>query len=217
MERPDWLKSSVAAADLDRIESSVREFERRCALEIVPLIVRRSTPIGHVGVILTLTLALVGTLVLWDLQDMFPDGWLLPSLGLWFLASVAISIPLARLEILQRWLTAREDEIVSVDHRARYEFNELRVGRQTRRTGVLVMVSLMEHRIVWLPDRAASEALPEGLWGELAETMSAGLRRGDWVGAFQKALGRLEEAAAKALPPAANHGDELGNALQIRE
>lgn len=207
----------MSEGDLDRIQAAVREFEGRSGLEVVPLIVRRSSPIGHVAVIITLALCVATTLVVWDLQDLWPWGWEIPILLVGYALSFLASFPLARLETLQRWLTPDFDEEINVERRAWAEFAAMKISSQSRRAGVLVMISLMEHRVMWAPDQAVRHLLPPELWKELAEHMAHGLKAGDWFAAFEGSLARLSEAAARVLPSAAKPADELGNALQIRE
>lgn len=217
MQRPDWLKPYVSEKDLDRIQEAVRAFEGRSGLEVVPLIVRRSSPIGHVAVIITLALCLVMTLAVWDLQEFLPWGWEIPALVGGYALSFLASFGLARSETLQRWLTPDFDEELNVERRAWSEFAAMKISSQSRRAGVLVMISLMEHRVMWAPDDSVRHLLPPEIWKELADRMAQGLKAGDWFTAFESSLGRLSEAASRVLPSAAKAADELGNALQIRE
>lgn len=217
MERPDWLQPYVSETDLDRIQSMVHAFEKRCALEVVPMIVRRSSPIGHVPVVITLVLCLLTTLLIWDLQEQLPWGMEIPFLLVGYVLSFLLSIPLARIETLQRWLTPDFDEEISVERRAWAEFSSMKISRQSRGAGVLVMISLMEHRVIWAPDESVQHVLPKEIWPELAGRMAKGLKAKDWVGAFESSLEHLALTAQRVLPSAANQADELGNALQIRE
>lgn len=217
MERPDWLQPYVSEKDLDRIQEIVHAFERRCALEVVPMIVRRSSPIGHVPVVITLALSVLVTLLLWDLQERVPWGMEIPFLLGGYVLAFLASFPLSRIETLQRWLTPDFDEEMSVERRAWAEFSALKISSQSRSAGVLVMISLMEHRVIWAPDESVRHLLPKEIWAELAARMARGLKAKDWVGAFESSLQLLAETAQRVLPSAANQADELGNALQIRE
>jgi len=214
---PAWAARVLGADGRERIEAAIAEAESRTSGEIVPLLVRRSATVGHVAP-LVFCLALIAALVV-DLP-----GWLgelggheLVWVAVSWLLAAGLAVALSRLDLVQRALTSQPDEIRQVDQRARLEFHELEIGRTEQRTGVLLMVSLMERRAVVLADRAIAERLAPEIWGEVIDLMVAGARAGDVANGLSRAVLRCGELLVSHFPIAPGDANELRNHLAIKE
>ncbi|MBX2987099.1 MAG: hypothetical protein KF802_04305 [Bdellovibrionaceae bacterium] len=214
---PRWLKSFLFEADLAHIEAAVREFESRVSAEIVPMIVRRSSVIGHLPLTITLILSLTLLIVLWPFHDWVSahDGALYVPLAMLFFA--LISFPLSRSHRLQRLLIPDMDEELQVRRRAWSEFMALKMTRTEERRGLLLFVSLMERKVVLLHDEGLAGIVQPADVDAWVSDLARRLKNESWGVALTQGIRQIGESLQKPLPRQAGLTDELGNHLQIKE
>ncbi|MCP4006590.1 MAG: hypothetical protein GY725_20620 [bacterium] len=216
-ELPSWAHRILGDDGAERIEAAIAEAESRTSGEIVPILVRRSSTVGHIPAV-SFTLLLLGVL-LFDLPTQ------LATLGgpdwLWFVASILLAAGLAlvgsRLDLVQRLLTPRSDQMQQVDLRAQIEFYELGVTQTQDRTGILLFVSLMEHRAVVLADRSIAEKLDASTWQELVDSMIGGVKGGDLAAGMVQAIERCGALLTPHFPIADDDDNELHDHLVVKE
>lgn len=214
---PKWLKSSLTQEQANKLSELVARAESETSGEIVPVLVHRSTAVGHVKWILTgfLTVAfLVGE----GLYTQFSWGWhwtWLPPIA--FLAILFISAELARIDWVQRILTPKADEDAQVYQRAELEFYRSHIKKTATGTGILIFVSWMEKRAVILADEGIAAHYPEETWDQVIEAMVQEFKKGHTFEAFQVAIKRCGEILKNKLPVKAGDQNELKNHLIIRD
>lgn len=217
MKVPQWLKSSVSEEGLDRIESAVVAAEKKTSGEIVPMIVHRSIPIGHVTTILFLG----QVLFLWLLVPYLTLLWPQLPVAAFEIAAVVIAAGTTSIQrgwgFWERLLTSNRDQELSVLRRAQLEFYQSNIKATAARTGVLVMVSHVEHRAVILADQAVAEKLPSEVWDELIALLITKIKSGDFAGGMCEVIERIGALLEKSFPCHPEDRDELANHLQIKE
>lgn len=215
---PDWAAGLVGGADgVARIEAAIERAEARTSGEIVPVVVRRSSTIGHVPFLaFALVVALFALVELWLHASALGGPPLVWAGGAAVLAA-ALATGLARLDGVQRWLTPRLDQMHQVDLRAQIEFYELALAHTRDRTGVLLLVSLMEHRAVVLADRGIAQRLPAEVWEEVVALMVNGVKAGDLAGGMERAIERCGELLAAELPLPPGDVNELRDHLVVKD
>ena len=216
-ELPVWARHGLDDTGVERVERAIAEAESRTSGEIVPILVRRSSTVGHVA-LLTFTLLLL-CVYLFDLPALLVTfggphwAWLA---GCWAVAAL-LAITLSGLDLVQRLLTPKPDQIRQVDQRAELEFYELGVGHTRGQTGILLFVSLMEHRAVVLADRAIAEKLDPKVWEEIVELMITGVKRGDLAGGMTQAIERCGELLTPLFPIEHDDTNELRDHLVVKD
>lgn len=216
-ELPSWATRSLGVTGHDRIEKAIASAESRTSGEIVPVLVRRSSTVGHVP-ILAMALLLVAAFML-DLPIVLSQwgGNELIWIGVLLLAAAALGYGLSNFDAIDRLLTPRPDQMRQVDMRAQIEFYELGLSQTEARTGVLLLVSLMEHRAVVLADRGISEKLDATAWQEVVDLMIDGVKSGDLAGGMCAAIDRCGELLAAHFPIAADDANELRDHLIVKD
>lgn len=216
-ELPKWSHGLLDREGAERIEAAIAEAESRTSGEIVPILVRRSSTVGHVPLLLFLFLLLCVELV--DLPAYLSQSggphwlWLATS---WLVAG-ALALGLARSGAAQRLLTPRDDQIHQVGLRAEIEFLEHEIGQTENDTGVLLFVSMMEHRAVVLADRSIAEKLDAEVWQELIDLMIGGVKRGDLAEGLTEAIRRCGDLLSPHFPIAKEDVNELRDHLVVKE
>jgi putative membrane protein len=223
--RSRWISKYLSEKDLQEISETVREAEVGAGGDIVPMVVRRSSAVRHVPVILGLTFALLFV----ALEVLGLDGWYLSHvlpIFYWhwgfqvgFLVFlVAAAWGLSHLHPVQRMLTSDVDEVEQVEKRAQLEFFLHRLNNTKKHTAVLIFVSVMERRAVILADEGIAKKLPPETWGNLLNPMSKSLKKGDWKAGFQEAIRQTGALLKTHLPTGpSENANELSNNMIVKE
>ena len=217
MELPKWSKAYLKPERVQLVEDAVRAAERKTAGEIVPMIVRRSSAVGHVPFLLLSLLVSVFLIV-------DGPGWQYQHLGehwAWYLldtvALLALALALARRPLLQRLLTPRQDQVDQVQMRAQVEFYQSRIQSTRAATGVLLFASLLERQAVVLADKAIAERVPAQTWEEVCDLMIRGIKEGHIGLGLAAAVERCGDILAAQFPVQADDTNELRDVLVIKE
>lgn len=184
----------LSAPDLERIRVAVGAAEKRTAGEIVPFVVRQSGDYdvstwraASVGALL----AAAATLGLSSLYDGWGLSWLYSSwtveaatiLGGVVGALVGEYVPAARRMLAGPGLLAE-----TVHRRAAQAFLDEEVFTTRDRTGILLFVSLFEHRIEVVGDTGINDKVETAEWVAVVDLVRAGIVRGDLAGGLVAAV-----------------------------
>ncbi|HIL80514.1 MAG TPA: hypothetical protein EYG54_04525 [Myxococcales bacterium] len=214
---PDWARQVLGDDGAERIETAIADAESGTSGEIVPILVRRSSTVGHVP--LTSFTLLLLCVFLFDLPARLAElgGTYGVWLGACWLLAGGLALGLSRLHAVQRMLTPRGDQMRQVDLRAQIEFYELEMSQTLDRTGILLFVSLLEHRAVVLADRSIAKKIDAKIWQELVDLMTGGVKRGDLASGMAEAIQRCGELLSPHFPIADDDINELRDHLVVKE
>lgn len=174
-EIPKWLSSSFQSSDFEKVEKAIAELETSTLGEIVPVIVRASTPLLGAQLFL---ICLGGFLAL--VLDLMISESL--GLGLWtqgaFVAfGLLVGYGLSKFDFILRAVIPDADEIMAVHQRAELEFYRNSIQATKDRTGILILVSWFEHRVVVLADTGISAKVTQDSWNELVGTLVKSIQK----------------------------------------
>jgi putative membrane protein len=198
---PRWLRSHLDAEDAVVIEQALQELETRSSGEVIPVIVRRSTAIGHVFPILVLVHA-VAFLIL-DLVWFAPPHSFLVELFSSVASTLFILMSswfLARQSMIQRLLTTSEDIERQTTMRAEVEFHEAKTHDSEHRTAILLFVSIMEHQAIVMADQEISIKTSQNSWNQLIEQLTKGARANKLGEGFVTAINNCSDLLTEHVP-----------------
>lgn len=208
-----WIHSYFSKDDLERLERAVQQSESKTTAEIVPVIARQSSTTGHVFIISFLFLALLALLFPIAQLEIFAQFnhfiiYAIEIILVYFLAQL-----FSRWSFVKRLLTTKYDLNLQVDWRAEIEFSE-RIARRTEaKTGVLLFVSLMEHRAVVLAEESVNEHFNSEDWALYLQNLINNIRQEGLVVGLEKGILSLGDLLAKKLPATSNNKNEISNHL----
>ncbi|HET6567138.1 MAG TPA: hypothetical protein VFG50_04175 [Rhodothermales bacterium] len=218
------MKNPFKADDLSRIRAAVAEAEGRTSGEIVPYMVERSgryeLAIWRGAVVLAvITLAVV------VFAHQFYTGWSIawPFTG-WGAALLALiggtlgALAAWLVAPLRRWLAGPSLLDRTVHQRALEAFVEEEVFATRERTGILLFISLFEHRIEVLGDSGINELVSADDWADVVLRVREGIRSGRVTEGVLEAIemcGHLLERKGVELRP--DDTDELGNEMRFKK
>jgi putative membrane protein len=194
----------------DRIEKAVATAEKQTSGEIVPMIVAASARYAEVelmGVVAGLLIGTAAALFWHDPWGRIEIQLLLPLIG------AALGFILCRIPAIKRKLIPKPRAEEAVDARALAEFTANGLHHTRAHTGILILASLLEHRVEVLADRGINEKVPPGTWDEVVQILTSGLKSGDAGNGFCKAIEKCGQILAEHFPRAADDRDELADKL----
>lgn len=224
MARPNYL----GEADHARISAAVAEAELLSSGEIVTMLADRSD--GYTDVALAWA-ALVGFLALGALAiapdfymgiyDNFIADWgheWTPRMILSLALGVA-TIKFAGMMLLQLWqplkfwLIPAPIRTRRVHQRAVQAFRIGAEQRTTGRTGILIYLSMREHRVEIVADQAIASKVEPGTWAEAIHAMLSELRAGRNADAMIAGVGKVGAILALHVPRLDDDVNELPDRL----
>lgn len=188
----------------ERIRRAVEQAERVTKGEIVPMIVPASALYREAGYRMGLMLALLALALLLTIEIYWlPWGWHAGNAGGLLLAVVAaygLGQWLGRLPIVIRFVTSRERMAHKVALRAEQAFYKHGLHNTKGRTGILILVSLLERRVHVLADKGLNDRVPAGTWDGLVKGIIDGIRTGRATDALCAAIATCGALLAHVSP-----------------
>ncbi len=194
----------------ERIQQAVTAAEKKTSGEIVPMIVGACRPYAEIELGGLAAGLVIGTLAALFLHD--PWGPIQTQLSL-PLAGGILGYILCRIPAIKRRLISKDRLTETVHLRSLAAFTGQGLHHTRAETGILIFVSLLEHRVVVLADRGINEKVEAGTWDEIVNRITASLKSGNGCDGFCKAIERCGEILAQHFPRSADDRDELPNKL----
>ena len=196
-------------AERERIRQAVQEAERVTKGEIVPMIVPASALYREASYRTGLMFALLALALLLTIEIYWlPWGWHAGNAG-WLLLAVVASYGLGqwigRVPAVIRLVTSRERMAHKVTLRAEQAFYKHGLHNTKGRTGILILVSLLERRVQVLADKGINDHVPAGTWDGLVNGIVEGIRTGQATEAICAAIAKCGTLLAQVSP--AGSGD----------
>lgn len=166
----------------------------------------RYTEIELLGVITGL---LSGMIAEW----FWRDPWSSPYFQLWPVFGALIGFLVCRSSVVKRTLASKDRMTEAVHTLALASFTEQGLHHTKDHTGILILVSLLEHRVEVLADRGINLKVGQDTWGEIVHGITAGIKSGQACAAFCAAIERCGAILETHFPRQNDDTDELPNRL----
>lgn len=219
---------AMTEAERQLVSEAVAAAEMLSAGEIVTIVTPRSDGYRDVALIWSAIVAFVALCAL----EIFPGfylGLVERVLGLWAFewsprAVLGLALTVATLKFsgtylilrytpLGLWLTPRRVRNARVRERALTCFRVGAESRTTGHTGVLIYLSLAEHRAEIIADAAIASKVSPETWGHAMKAMLDPLRQGRMAQGMAAAVGEVGKVLAEHFPRSADDTNELPDRL----
>lgn len=209
-------KRFLSKSDRDSIVTAVKDAEKLTAGEIVPMVVSASYHYPMADVIGAAALALPASLIVTPLVG----GWLWIGTGsMWLFLGFFTVLFIAFHEIVKRslWLkrlfiSQREiDE--EVEEAAITGFYREGLYRTRDETGVLIFISVFEHKVRILADRGINEKVEQGWWDDVVRIIIDSIRHQRQAQGICEAVKKVGELLKVHFPVQPDDTDELNNLI----
>lgn len=222
------MQLHLTQADHDLVSTAVAQAEAHTSGEIVTIVARRSDSYHDVGLSWAAAAAFIAlsimaafpqhlraflSMLLRDWEHELADWKLLTGLlGLLILKFLVVRYLLAIMP-LRMLMTPRATKARRVRRRAILLFRTAAEARTRGRTGVLIYLSLDEHRAEIVADRAINEKVAPEAWGEAMAALIAAIRDDRPGEGLAAAVGQVGTVLAAHFPRDHDDINELPDRL----
>ncbi|HEX8625466.1 MAG TPA: hypothetical protein VF782_10345 [Allosphingosinicella sp.] len=215
-------------ADHALVTEAVAKAERSSDGEIVTIVAARSDAYHDVG----LHYAVLAMLLVPTIGALLPQAWIDWLVALIFGWNAALSFRLLMLLLvvamavvflivrfalaympLRMALTPASTKTRRVRRRAVELFRAGTEKRTKGRTGILLYLSLLEHRAEIVADEAIHSQVEPDVWGDAMAALVDGVKAGRPGEGMALAVGKIGEVLAQCLPPTLDNPNELPDRL----
>ncbi len=126
-----------------------------------------------------------------------------------FIGFQVFSIPFILRKILPKWWSQQEVEKSAFAH-----FVTLGLTETKDRTGILIFISELEHRVVVLADKGIHEKVGKEYWGRHVAQIRDGIRAGKGYEALIGVLDEMGRSLKQYFPRAIDDKNELSNVVK---
>jgi len=203
----------LGEGDLQALRGALAAAESRTTGEIVPVIVERSDEHAQARWLLALGALLLGSALLAEhLPWQSPALLLLCQMALGALGWLAAFL----LPDLQRLLISEARATHVAEEQAVQEFQRQGLSRTAGGTGVLLFVSLLEHRVIVLGDAGIHALVGDAHWTATTQAVLDGIRHGSLRDGLIAGIERCGAVLAEHFPARPGDRNELPDRLVIR-
>jgi putative membrane protein len=218
----------LSEADHVLVSAAVAKAERESDGEVVTIVAQRSDAYHDVG----LHYAVLAMLLVPTLGALLPQDWIDRALGLVFgwnatlsfrLLMVLLFVKLAVVFLIVRYalawmplrmaLTPASTKTRRVRRRAVELFRAGTEKRTKGRTGVLLYLSLLEHRAEIVADEAIHSRVAPDVWGDAMAALVEHVKAGRVGEGMAVAVEKIGAVLAECLPPTLDNPNELPDRL----
>ncbi len=212
----DLAKHFLSDTERQKVMTAVKEAEKHTSGEIVPMVVSASYRYPMANVIGAAALALPVSLMLtpfvggrlWvGTQNM----WLF--LGFLTILFVVFHEIVKRTYWLKRWFISQREIDEEVQEAAITGFFKEGLYRTRDETGVLVFISVFEHKVWILADRGINEKVGEGHWEDIVKIIVDGIKHNRPAESICEAVAKIGDLLKKHFPVGPDDTNELKNLI----
>lgn len=201
--------SLIDDAQAKAIEQAIHRVEAASATELVVAVVARSD-----DYFLVRGLVSIG----WTLAMTLMTAVFVPELPPWWLVVLELPVALVLFALLgipglRRLLIPRAQAEAAVEQRAFAVFAARGLHRTRERTGLLILLSELEHRVVILGDSGIDAVVGEAGWKHHVDQIVRRIHEGRAADGLLEAIAELEPLLIQHAPRAADDRNELSNAV----
>ena len=207
------VAGSFTEEDQRVVREAVAAAERRTVGEILPVVVERSDPHPGADWLAALCCLLVGSSLLAGWLPWDRPAFLLLSQ----LAMGAVGFGLARLLPDFKRVFIFEDRATAVaEEQAFQEFYANGLHRTEAATGVLLFVSVLEHRVIILADEGIDSKVDAEFWADTDDAILDGVRSGSLRDGLVSGIRRAGERLSEFFPWQEGDRNEIPDRVIVR-
>jgi putative membrane protein len=213
---PDLAKRLLSEAEKQKIIAAVQSAEKRTSGEIVPMIVSSSY---HYPMAAVRGAALVAFPLALGLTPLAGGYLWLGSQNMWIFVALLVLLfgclhqLVAHSPGLKRLFISRAEIEEEVREAALVNFFSEGLHRTRDATGVLIFISLLEHKVWVLADQGINARVAADQWQTIVAGIVEGIKAGRAAEAICEGVAQVGEVLARHFPRKAEDSDELQNLI----
>lgn len=204
------MSFQIKDADKKRIEEALQKAEAKTTGEIVPMVLSKSDlyPAAHfrLAILCAMSVSMIMYYIPWQFNDPIWYLWAqIPALILGHL--------LAYNHKIKRFFSTGAELDEEVHQKAIQSFFYNNLHHTNDRTGILIMVSLLEHRVEVLADSGINAKVEKGHWDNLTKNLIKEIKGDRLLEGLIHAVEECGELLSKHFPAQEENPNELPDSL----
>ncbi|MBC7742570.1 MAG: hypothetical protein H7061_10245 [Bdellovibrionaceae bacterium] len=196
----------------EKIEKAIADFEAKVDFELVPVITERSSYSEHIGWMISLIILVI---FLETIELFFQDSW--ASTTIYYVVAPLVATILGHLldrsDLVDRFFISKRERQRQTFEKAQRIFFLKQLHATKKNNSLMLFISVMERRIVILPDPRLKLAGLEALQTKLIEIIGVEFKKGQFEDGFLKAIAFLETELAGNFPKSGSNANQYSNKL----
>lgn len=192
------------------IITTVTNAEMTTCGEIVPMVVSSSDDYLQIDLLAGGGLALIVTLAA-DYLVAIHSTWLI--LLLLVIGTLILSQMVRRLHWLKRRLIHPRELDAAVHNKALISFMSEGLHQTPENNGVLILISLFEHRVQIVADSGINNKVAPDTWKKLVDSLTDGMKKGQAGETLCRTIAATATILAEHFPPEADNTNRLPNLI----
>ncbi|KGO35330.1 MAG: TPM domain-containing protein [Desulfoprunum sp.] len=202
----------LTEAERQRIGEATRQAESLTSGEIVPMVVSASHDYPLAAIVGAAVIALPPALILTPfiaapLWLGHHEMWIF--LALFCLLALPAHVLVKRTPALKRWFLSADQVDEEVREAAVTAFFDEKLYRTRQENGILIFISVLEHRVWVLADSGINSRIGQDQWQEIVDHITAGIKQNRQGEAIGEAIGRVGAILQEHFPITTDDPNEL--------
>ena len=202
----------LTEAERQRISEATRQAESLTSGEIVPMVVSASHDYPLAAIVGATVVALPPALILTPfiagpLWLGHHEMWIF--LALFCLLALPAQALIKRTPALKRWFLSADQVAEEVREAAVTAFFDEKLYRTRQENGILIFISVLEHRVWVLADSGINSRIGQDQWQEIVDHITAGIKQNRQGEAIGEAIGRVGAILQEHFPITTDDPNEL--------
>ncbi len=198
----------LSEAEKKQIEDCVAQVEKKCAGEIVPVILQESDDYPGARWRMAVAFSLLSSFLLYTFSTLEPL-WILTSQ----FPSLYAGYLLSQISFLKRFFLAEYKKEEEVYQRALEAFWTHGVSKTRERTGILIFISLLERKARILCDTGIQAKVDQEDWQAVLDKLIDGIRKKTLVSSMCTTIEECGAIVENHFPPRKDDTNELSNTV----
>lgn len=221
-------KINLSKTDLEEINKAVQQAESKTSGEIATAIIKESFDYAAAELVFSIIGGFIYFMIImlfvpgiesW-LQSMFWDysiNFLLIFYGFSPFLVMTLLYFISNLSFIDRLIISKKNMAKKVHERALRHYVESGVSQTKDRTGILIFISLLEHRVEIIADRGINEKIDQKRWEKLVNKLITGIKEGKVKEKLIEIIGDCGNILEEHFPIAVDDVNELSDNIDILE
>lgn len=200
----------ITDEDKKKIEKCIHDIEQRTSGEVVPMILEQSDDYPAANWRLASLFMIQTAIIYYFSSYSFDDE---SSLIILQVVAMGVGYFLANIPFLKRLLSTQAELTEEVSQRAMQAFLENNLHTTKNRNGILIMVTLLEHKVEILADQGINNLVPKETWQSAVPKLAHQIKKGNLIEGMIECLNFCGDELAKHFPIEEHDSNELDNSL----
>jgi len=217
----DSMTSFLSDSDIRKLTQQIEEIEAASHAEIVTVVAQRSDSYRYIPLLWAALVSLAVPGFYYLIVEIGYNNWTtdaayLRDMPLIYAAQVVVFLLLSSLfqiQAVQMLLIPKSVKHRRAHRQALQQFMQHRVHWTQDRSGILLFVSVAEHYVEIVPDKAVAEKIDSAQWQQAVDRFVAQIKQGKVAEGFSQALNDCSALVTEHLPRTQQSKNELGNHL----